>query len=615
MRLLKFRVTDFRSIIDSGWIDCENVTVFAGDNESGKTTLFFALMKIMPPNRLDILRTSRADIYRIAEINLKADVPIDRAEELLPRIESTTFVRAELSIDDKLNMRIKDIYKDYVKKDSLVIARTYSGNYEISLTSDMPVDIKKSVETEILLAMPRFQYFHEVTEASSNIDLLTLVDKLSGKLSDNVLTADERRFRRLLNCLDIWENNLEKSISEACEKLKVDVKSLDFRRVLELVPLFHNRIKRGFERLNEQFLECWGKDDTSIGFESYDRGITIKIIDRKTGKLYNLENRSTGFRRFFAHFLTFSITGLMSKNDHHTVLMFDEAGAAMHSITQRKLAEYFLKAGECAQVLYNTHSSYMIPVKYMNNVRIVFKDDSGHTIISHDLVINDERSNELSIFPVQSSLGLYVAEKSLAGCLPIIVLNEEDESYLSLIKNILISKGKLNTIYQTLVFSTGKSGIDSICAMFSDGADLPAILLASDSEGNEIKKRLLEGKYKASPEKVKSLSDYLKGATYIEDIMPINYVEVSSRLYISEVLDKNIESDNEKFSFSQSKSLMVQIFEHAQSKNIELPKNFRYEIAKRTKINVMSFYKDVHIPYRYVDSWTKIWRDLIRLSE
>ncbi|MDR3186635.1 MAG: AAA family ATPase [Christensenellaceae bacterium] len=611
MRLLKFRVTDFRSIIDSGWIDSQDVTVFAGDNESGKTTLFFALMKLMPAERLEVLKTSRADIYRIAEINLTADVPIDRSEQLLPSIENVIFVRAEFEISAKLKEQIFKINSEIVFPDTIIVARTYSGKYEINVGVELSEDQKTKIDGLILSQMPKFQYFHEVTEASSNIDLITLMGKLSGTLKDNVLTSDERRFRRLLNCLDIWENNLEKSIAEASERLNVESKEIDFRKVLQAVPLFHDRIKRGFERLNEQFLECWGKDDTSIGFESYNRGITIKIIDKKTGKLYNLENRSTGFRRFFAHFLTFSITGLMSKNDHHTVLMFDEAGAAMHSITQRKLAEYFLKAGACAQVLYNTHSSYMIPVKYMNNVKVVYKDESGHTCISSDLVINSERSNELSIFPVQSSLGLYIAEKSLAGCLPIIVLNEEDESYLSLIKNILISKGKLNTIYQTLVFSTGKFGIDSICAMFSDGGDLPAVLLASDGEGMEIKRRLIDGKYKDSPEKIRSLSDYLKGATYIEDMMPINYVEVSARLYISEILD----TESEKFSFSTNTSLMGQILDYAKAKNISLPKNFRYEVAKRTKINVMSFYNDVHIPYRYVDCWTKIWRDLISLSE
>jgi AAA15 family ATPase/GTPase len=604
-------VTDFRSIIDSGWIDSQDVTVFAGDNESGKTTLFFALMKLMPAERLEVLKTSRADIYRIAEINLTADVPIDRSEQLLPSIENVIFVRAEFEISAKLKEQIFKINSEIVFPDTIIVARTYSGKYEINVGVELSEDQKTKIDGLILSQMPKFQYFHEVTEASSNIDLITLMGKLSGTLKDNVLTSDERRFRRLLNCLDIWENNLEKSIAEASERLNVESKEIDFRKVLQAVPLFHDRIKRGFERLNEQFLECWGKDDTSIGFESYNRGITIKIIDKKTGKLYNLENRSTGFRRFFAHFLTFSITGLMSKNDHHTVLMFDEAGAAMHSITQRKLAEYFLKAGACAQVLYNTHSSYMIPVKYMNNVKVVYKDESGHTCISSDLVINSERSNELSIFPVQSSLGLYIAEKSLAGCLPIIVLNEEDESYLSLIKNILISKGKLNTIYQTLVFSTGKFGIDSICAMFSDGGDLPAVLLASDGEGMEIKRRLIDGKYKDSPEKIRSLSDYLKGATYIEDMMPINYVEVSARLYISEILD----TESEKFSFSTNTSLMGQILDYAKAKNISLPKNFRYEVAKRTKINVMSFYNDVHIPYRYVDCWTKIWRDLISLSE
>ncbi|MDR2266168.1 MAG: ATP-binding protein [Christensenellaceae bacterium] len=607
MRLLKFRVTDFRAIVDSGWIDCGDVVVFAGDNESGKTTLFFALLKATTPERLDQLVKSRANIRNLSAIDYATDVPIDRADILMPHIEDVVFIRIKFSVNDDLNDALKEIYPSYQPKPSLIISKTYGGKYTVDILADFPSDKIEQAQSLVLSNMPQFLYYQEVTEVSSNIDFLTLADKLRASGDDTLLSSSESMFLRLLTCLDIWEANLVRTIAEASTKLKTDGSDdIDFRDVLEAVPLFHNRVKKGFEKLNEQFLECWGKNDTIISFEGYNRGISIKIIDQRTGKFYDLENRSTGFRRFFAHFLTFSITGLTSDMGQ-TLLMFDEAGAAMHSITQRKLSEYFLKVSTCSQVLYNTHSSYMIPVKYMNNVRVVYKDEMGHVCVSSDLTIDEARCNELALFPVQSSLGLYIAEKSLAGCLPIIVLNEEDETYLSLIKNILISKGKLNTIYQTLVFSTGLYGIDSICAMFSDGGDLPAVLLAGDEESTIIKERLLDGKYKKSPEKVLSISNYLKTATYMEDLLPINYVELSARLYLAEILPG--------FSFTPTQSIMKQIIDFAENANITLPKNFRYEIAKRVKLNVMSFFRDVHIPYKYTDCWSKLWKGLIHLSE
>ncbi len=43
MRLLSFRVTDFRSVEDSGWIEADSVTALIGTNESGKTNLLVPL--------------------------------------------------------------------------------------------------------------------------------------------------------------------------------------------------------------------------------------------------------------------------------------------------------------------------------------------------------------------------------------------------------------------------------------------------------------------------------------------------------------------------------------------------------------------------------------------
>ena len=39
MILKSFRVTEFRSVKDSGWIDAESITALIGTNESGKTNI------------------------------------------------------------------------------------------------------------------------------------------------------------------------------------------------------------------------------------------------------------------------------------------------------------------------------------------------------------------------------------------------------------------------------------------------------------------------------------------------------------------------------------------------------------------------------------------------
>jgi AAA15 family ATPase/GTPase len=43
MQLKFFKVTKYRNIEDSGWIDVNDITAFVGQNEAGKSNLFEAL--------------------------------------------------------------------------------------------------------------------------------------------------------------------------------------------------------------------------------------------------------------------------------------------------------------------------------------------------------------------------------------------------------------------------------------------------------------------------------------------------------------------------------------------------------------------------------------------
>ena len=48
MDLICFRVTMYKGILDSGWVEVNPLTVLVGKNESGKTSLLKALHKLNP---------------------------------------------------------------------------------------------------------------------------------------------------------------------------------------------------------------------------------------------------------------------------------------------------------------------------------------------------------------------------------------------------------------------------------------------------------------------------------------------------------------------------------------------------------------------------------------
>ena len=88
MKLKQFRVTNFRSIIDSGWIDCEDVTSLVGINEAGKSNVILALWKLKP--------------VRDGEIDPLHDMPTKEYTSWRSIPERIPFISADFDLDDTL---------------------------------------------------------------------------------------------------------------------------------------------------------------------------------------------------------------------------------------------------------------------------------------------------------------------------------------------------------------------------------------------------------------------------------------------------------------------------------------------------------------------------------
>ena len=86
MKLTKFRVTNFRSVDDSGWIEVDAVTALIGVNESGKTNLLLPLWKLNPAHEGEILPTS--------------DFPKTMFGEVRAQPSEYPFITAEFATDD-----------------------------------------------------------------------------------------------------------------------------------------------------------------------------------------------------------------------------------------------------------------------------------------------------------------------------------------------------------------------------------------------------------------------------------------------------------------------------------------------------------------------------------
>ena len=108
MKLKRFRVTNFRSVIDSGWVNCDNITTLVGINESGKSNILLALWKFNPA--------------RGGQIDLLHDLPVTKLSELREQPEKTAFIEAIFQLEE------------YAEEVNGKLESSFSPDDEISIT-------------------------------------------------------------------------------------------------------------------------------------------------------------------------------------------------------------------------------------------------------------------------------------------------------------------------------------------------------------------------------------------------------------------------------------------------------------------------------------------------
>src|SRR6266536_2758605 len=132
MKLLRFRVTNFRSVDDSGWIETDNVAALIGTNESGKTNLLVPLWKLNPA--------------KDGQIKPLSDYPRKRYNEIRSMGKKPIFIEADFELTDDVAAQAAQVAHTTVEDVRFVnVKKDYDSNYYISFPNGSPIrDIAKS---------------------------------------------------------------------------------------------------------------------------------------------------------------------------------------------------------------------------------------------------------------------------------------------------------------------------------------------------------------------------------------------------------------------------------------------------------------------------------------
>ena len=671
MELLKFRVTKFRSVQDSGWIDVDKITEFIGTNESGKTNILLPLWKLNPSTggeideMADVPRSEYHQYHNNSEkpIFIKAVFQLTKEEkdELvnLTNIDPGQFETVEISknyagefiyafpnltVESKtIKNSINNIFDESKNSVSdaednneqllsiineakeafnsseellpgLKSAKEILGNYNASGLSQakesLPFQgILEEINNQIVFAqnrdfinnnpdnpvlkktesfLPRFVYYSNYGNLDSRIylpDVIKNFDKKEAELRPKDISK-VRTLKTLFKFINLDPKEILSLGSDAQsslddQRMNEFIKSKDERQIL---------LDSAATDFTKKFNEWWKQGDYIFYFVADGNFFHIWVSDKQRPEKIELESRSTGLQWFFSFYLIFLVE---AEGKHkNAVLLLDEPGLTLHPNAQKDLFKFFDNLSTKNQLLYTTHSPFMVDANNLDRVRAVFINKDGYTEVSSDLRAAEKEysKNQIqAIYPAHAALGLSVSDTLLLNCQPIIVEGVSDQYYLMAIKNLLISKGKIMPRKELVFIPAG--GVKNIKVISGivcgKNEKLPFVIIDGDKPAQNIKKQLTDSLYKEQESRIIDISDFNNAVKEpeIEDMFPRDkFVELVDRF-----LTRPEEAEVDFKDYADNKTPICNVIEdYAKHYGLDLlQRGWKVKLAKYIKNKVL----------------------------
>jgi len=207
------------------------------------------------------------------------------------------------------------------------------------------------------------------------------------------------------------------------------------------------------------------------------------------------------------------------------ILLLDEPGLSLHALAQRDFLHYIDQLAEKHQVLYSTHSPFMLHSDRLNQVRVVEDREKVGTVISDNLQGADPRT----IFPLQAALGWTIAQNLFISERNLIVEGPSELVYLRVAGSILEGVGRTGLRDDvTLVPAGGLDKVVTFVALL--GASGLKLGVLHDYRGSPEQKLVdLVRQKMISPKAVLNVSQFRDlsslgangKASDVEDLLPV----------------------------------------------------------------------------------------------
>lgn len=367
--------------------------------------------------------------------------------------------------------------------------------------------------------LPTFVYFSNYYRVRPKIHLA----RLAKRQSQNLLDDDRYDYGNLclLQLLGIDLKQLAKQGQEADIDDDTPEGIDEYARALE--QRMH-KLNAASVQLTEQIRHLWQDDDLELVIKADGQLLTVLVRD-ELGVEIELDQRSEGFQWCTSFWIVFAAE---AEGDlENAVLLLDEPGVSLHGLKQTGFRETMSRLAEDNQLLFTTHSPFMVGPDELSLVRVVEMPDRTIGTKVH----NEPAANQgAALLPLQEALGYDLAHAMFTATRNFVLEGITDYWYLDAL-DLLAGQGDEPRLNERIVkHFAGGAGKVAYYATILHASGLKVVaLLDSDSQGDAAAK--MEGLINLGNKNVLRTADYLPGqvtAPETEDLLRHTLSEIAA---------------------------------------------------------------------------------------
>ena len=560
MRLRKFRVQGYRCIHDSGEIRVGDLAAFVGRNESGKTTILEALTLLNKDTKLSeldlcdemteelkseiklaegefvlnekettlirekfpnlqdikkmkIFRTNKNPRiqYDFGEVKISGEASkrlnswenfVDRIKSFVLAMPNPIRIRVDTKFLDAPPPRTREVFMDIMaefnnniyliaSQDQQVISEWKNIYQDLeSIFDNMLIGTNERSALDNFIEdklHPRFVYFSDYKKILGNIDLEEFVRESKGIRAKGLEYVEEFDKAETVNNLFYLAELDAQKLEEAKNSPS---------RLIKLLNISSRRLS---ERLNP----AWKGDPIHVELRWNPGNVLSVVISdvHKDGTVTNtglLNRRAEGFKWTFSFIVNFAAETQKAELKE-AILLLDEPARNLHPAQQRGISDLLKGLAGSNQILYATHSPFMIFDYTQGNLLVVELDKRRHlSKIYYDYWNADDQTLIPILYGLSRGLVESIVDKQIGfNSRPVIIVETmSDCMYLNAFDRFLkdpnLSMNPLN-----IVPAYNKNSVMSLAIFYKNHGYDTFILLDNTEESRKISTELQTNEFKS----------------------------------------------------------------------------------------------------------------------